>query len=441
VNQQPDRPAPNTGYGWLIVAMMFLFMMINFADKAVLGLAAGPIIKELHLTYTQFGQVGSAFFLLFSASAALVGFVANRWPTKYVLAVMGLIWALTQLPMLGAMSLSVLVASRIVLGAGEGPAYPVALHAVYKWFTNERRTLPTSLVAVGAAVGAGITAPLLTWIILTFGWRAAFVCLGVAGFVWVGVWMFVGREGPLETAEFEPSGAPAGSLPYTLLLTSRTAIGVTLSAFAEYWVVVLAIVWLPSFLTKAAGYTPTETGWIVLLPTALLVLLLPATGYLSQVLRTRGASSRTARGVLAGGSVTVAGIALMLLSQSTAPSVQIPLVVVAFSVGGVTNILGPPALGEISPVHQRGAVLGISNAVFTLAGFVAPWVMGKIVDIGVDPAAGFRNGFLFGGALVAAGGLIAAALIHPERDLVRFARRTHRTEVATIAVSGGEKAW
>jgi len=77
--------------------------------------------------------------------------------------------------------------------------------------------------------------------------------------------------------------------------------------------------------------------------------------------------------MLAGGCVAVADVALMLLPQSTAVRVQIPLVIVAFSIGGVTNIPGAPAFGETSPVHQRGALPGISNAVFTLAGFVAPW--------------------------------------------------------------------
>src|SRR6516225_7363996 len=101
---------------WIIVAMMFLFMLINFADKAVIGLAAVPIIKDLHLTNEQFGQVGSAFFLLFSISAVLVGFLVNRVSTKLVLTAMALIWAFTQLPMLGVVSLQVLMASRVILG-------------------------------------------------------------------------------------------------------------------------------------------------------------------------------------------------------------------------------------------------------------------------------------------------------------------------------------
>ena len=148
------------------------FYADQFADKAVIGLAAVPIIAYLHLTNEQFGQVGSAFFLFFSLSAVLVGFLVNRVSTKWVLTAMALVWAFTQLPMLGAVSLPILFASRIVLGAGERPAYPVALHAVYKWFPNERRTVPTSLVSIGGPLGVGVVAPLLTWIILTFSWHA-----------------------------------------------------------------------------------------------------------------------------------------------------------------------------------------------------------------------------------------------------------------------------
>ncbi len=77
-------------------------------------------------------------------------------------------------------------------------------------------------------------------------------------------------------------------------------------------------------------------------------------------------------------------------------------------------------LGEITPVHQRGAILGISNAVYSLAGLVAPWLTGHIVDIELDPAAGFREGFLFAGCLICAGGILAAVLIHPAKDLARF---------------------
>ena len=138
---------------WIVVVLLFLFMVINFADKPVIGIAAVPIMQELQLGPRQFGLVGSSFFLLFAVSSVATGFLVNRVPTRWVLLAMGLIWALTQFPMIGPGGFGTLVACRIALGAGEGPATPVALHSAYKWFPNELRTLPTAVIVQGGAIG------------------------------------------------------------------------------------------------------------------------------------------------------------------------------------------------------------------------------------------------------------------------------------------------
>jgi MFS family permease len=408
---------------WTVVAMMFMFMLINFADKAVIGLTAVPIIRDLHLSNEQFGEVGSAFFLLFSISGVVGGFLANRVSSKLLLTVMALIWSFTQLPMLGAASLQLLIASRIVLGAGEGPAYPIAVHAVYKWFPNERRTFPSSFIAIGGALGTGVVAPLLTWIILTFDWHAAFGFLGICGLIWAVVWIAVGKEGPLNVNTAEAGADGLTHVPYSTLLVSRTTIGVVLAGFSGYWALTLAVVWLPSFLIKAAGYTPTQTGWIVVLPSLMQMLLSPAIGFVSDRIRTRGVTSRVSRGVTAGCCVLISGIAMVMLSKSSSELLQVPLAMVTFSVGAAVFTLGPPLIGEISPVKQRGAMLGIMNSLYSLAGLAAPWFMGHLVDIGVNPAAGFRDGFFFAGVIIACGGALSLLLINPEADLARFRKR------------------
>src|SRR5262249_60172326 len=117
---------------------------------------------------------------------------------------------------------------------------------------------------------------------------------------------------------------------------------------------------------------------------------------------------------------------MILLSQSYSPSLQLPLVMLAFGIGAVIYSLGPPLISEITPVQQRGAMLGLSNAVFSTAGLIAPWLTGHIVDVGLDPAAGFRQGFLFGGCLICVGGLISAVVIKPPSDLARLAERGSR---------------
>ena len=103
------KPKAEKG-AWIIVALLFCFMLVNFVDKAVIGLAGVPIMHELHLTPQEFGFVGSSFFFLFSASAVITGFIVNRVQSRWALLVMGSLWALTQFPLLGTVGFGTLVA-------------------------------------------------------------------------------------------------------------------------------------------------------------------------------------------------------------------------------------------------------------------------------------------------------------------------------------------
>jgi MFS transporter, ACS family, D-galactonate transporter len=82
----------------------------------------------------------------------------------------------------------------------------------------------------------------------------------------------------------------------------------------------------------------------------------------------------------------------------------------------VIFVLGPCLISEVTPVRQRGAVLGVNTAIVTLAGPLAPVIMGLAVDIGTDPAAGFRTALLIAGTLVIIGGVVGFFLIDPETD-------------------------
>ena len=199
--------AVSPGKAWAMVVLLFFFMFINFADKVVIGLAAVPIMTELNIPPDQFGLVGSSFFLLFATSAIIVGFVVNRVKAKWVLLVMATIWALTQFPMVGAVGFGTLIACRVALGAGEGPAYPVALHAVYKWFPDEKRALPSSIIAIGSSVGIMVAAPSLTWVIERYNWHMAVGVLGAVGLIWVLAWLLLGEEGPIGDPEHLASAA------------------------------------------------------------------------------------------------------------------------------------------------------------------------------------------------------------------------------------------
>ena len=426
------REGTASGRAWVHVAFVFAFVVINYADKAVIGLSSRPIMQELSISNTQFGTLGSAFFLLFSISGVAVGFLANRIRTKTLMSVMSVLWALAVLPISLVSSFTLLLGSRVMLGAAEGPAFPVALHSVYKWFPDRQRALPTSVIACGAAFGTGIVAPLVAWIITRYGWRMAFGALGVASLLWFCVWSSMAREGPIDNLPASPAGSIA-RVPYRQLLSSRTAVGVFVAGFAAYWVIALNITWLADYLVKQMSMTPIRAAWIIGLVSLMQMVLVPSFAWISQWLPRLGISSRVARGIVGAACVVTSGASMIWMAGLQPGMLQEFLIGLSFSIGNVIFTLGSALIGEITPPVQRGAMLGITNSVYTLAGLCAPWIMGRIIDTSDSPAIGFRIGFVSTGAMVIALGILAAVLINPQADLRRFeqSRRARATSFSS----------
>lgn len=407
---------------WTHVALIFVFILINFADKSLVGLSSVPIMREMALSNTQFGALGSAFFLLFSITGVAGGFLANRIRTKSLMSAMAVLWALAILPISAVSSFTLLLGSRIILGAAEGPAFPVALHSTYKWFPDRQRALPTSVIACGAAFGTGIVAPLIAWIIVRYGWHTAFGMLGVASLGWVCIWAAVAAEGPID-GKSVASPVDLARVPYWQLLSSRTALGVFAAGFAAYWVIAVNITWLANYLVKQMSITPIRAGWVIGLVSLMHMVLVPGFAWISQRLSGFGVSSRVARGVVGAACVATSGASLIWMAGLQSGMLKILLIGLGFSIGNVIFTLGSTLIGEITPPTQRGAMLGITNSIHTLAGLCAPWVMGRIIDGSGNPATGFRMGYVFTGVMVITLGSLAAILIHPRADLRRFERR------------------
>src|SRR5260370_42423994 len=87
---------------WITVMLLFIFMVINFADKAGIGIAAVPIMQELKLGPRQFGLVRSSFFLLVAVSSVATGFLVNRLQTRWGVLAMCVIWAVAHVPLIVA---------------------------------------------------------------------------------------------------------------------------------------------------------------------------------------------------------------------------------------------------------------------------------------------------------------------------------------------------
>ncbi|MFY9956832.1 MFS transporter [Bradyrhizobium sp.] len=403
---------------WKITFLLFLFMLVNFADKIVVGLAAVPIMTELKLGPQQFGLLGSSFFFLYSIAAIVVGFIVNRIDTRWVLLVLATIWALAQFPMVGAVGLTTLLVCRVVLGAGEGPAFAVATHAIYKWFPDEQRTLPTAILSQGSAFGVILAVPALNWVIVNHSWHYAFGALGVVGLMWSVVWLILGQEGPL--VQTQQMAADEPRVPYFRLLTSRTFVGCCAATFGAYWALSLGLTWFTPFIVQGLGFSQQEAGWISILPWVFGAVVVLTTGWVSQVLMARGVSTRGARGILGAAPLVIGGLIIATLPYIDGAGLQIALLVLGSGLCGSIYVVCPPMLGEFTPVSQRGAVLAIFGAIYTLAGILAPYVMGNVIQSSANMLNGYMMGFTINAVILVASGLLGLLLLWPNTERARL---------------------
>jgi MFS family permease len=412
---------------WTVTGLLVVFMMVNFADKSVLGLAADPIRHDLGLSATGFGLANSAFFLLFSLCGAMGGLLADRVRPRWLLLGMALLWSIAQVPMALGGGLVALVASRIVLGAAEGPAFPVAQHTALAWFPDRRRNLPGALITVGVALGVVFAAPGLTWVIHRYGWRSAFAAVAVAGMVWAAAWAVLGADHRTSQAESRGAGAHAGSSgeesspapSYRRILTTRTWIGATIGYFSTYWMIALSLVWVPSYLHDGLGYpTTTAAGLVAGIWAVSALALLGQAGVTGWLLK-RGATSRLARARVGGISLIVSALGCGALSQAGRGPVTVLLLFAGFGLCGAMSAVAVTTVAEFVPARRRGGALGIMNAVVTTGGLVAPALTGYLVD--TQGRAGYQHAVLLAAALLALGGTAAVTLIDPARDAWRLA--------------------
>jgi MFS family permease len=432
--------SPRQRRAWGVTALLVAFMVVNFADKSVLGLAADPIRHDLGLSATGFGLANSSFFLLFSLCSATVGLLADRMRPRWLLLGLAAVWSLSQLPMALGAGFSLLVSSRVVLGAAEGPAFPIAQHTAFTWFPDRRRNLPGALISMGTTLGVVLAAPTLTWVVSHHGWRSAFGTVAVAGLVWAVLWLCFGREGAVadiasattaaaqaDTSSPETAAGPEADSPrseadlrYRRILGTRTWIGITAAYFSTYWAAAQMLVWLPSYLRDGLGYPSASASGLVALVWAVSgIVMLGQAGVTGRLVR-RGVPSRWARAGVGGVALVLGAFGCMGLSAAHRGPAAVALLVAGFGLAGVMVNISVTTVAELVPARRRGGSLGLMSAVATAAGLIAPTLTGSLVD--AQGAAGYRHAVLLTGVLLLLGGVSALSLVDPARDARRLAQ-------------------
>jgi len=414
---------------WGITALLFLFMVVNFANKIVVGLAAVPIMRELQVPPERFGQlIGSPFFALSTVSALVVCLVASRFETRRVLLALGIVGVLVQLPMMWTVGFGTLVACRFILGVVDGPASPIATDALYKWFPDSRRALPTIVMTLGAGVGIVLESP-LNWLVVHYSWHWAFAALAVLNALWLVLWLAFGREGTIAQSTVGSRGGGRGGggerIPFRYLIFCPSILAACCAGFASFGATALGLTWFTAYLVDGLGYSQEVAGNLSTVPALFSMVVLMAGGIAMDYLQTRGFSTRFTRGLLAAGLVALGGCLLPLMPVTSSATLKLALLIVGTALAAPIFVAVPMVVSELTPQPQRAVMLAIANAIVSISGVFAPMAMGWLVGGSALRQAGYERGFVLLGFLLIVGGLIGALFVRPERDrqwLAKYAR-------------------
>jgi ACS family glucarate transporter-like MFS transporter len=385
-----NRPGANdqrsTSVRWLLIFWLFVLSCVAFLDRVNMSIAGSSIAEGYHLTTVQLGYVFSAFLWGYALFQTVGGSLAVGLGPRRVLAA-GVLWwgiftALTAaVPRSSAGALSIFIGIRFLLGAGESIIYPAANQFVARWIPATERGIANGWIFAGVGVGAGISPPLVTRVMLHHGWRASFwVCAGI-GVVAGAIWFAIARDTPAEhpwvspseqskidaglTLEAQGASTQVKRIPWGKILTSREVWALTTSYFCFGYVAWIFFSWFYIYLAKVRGLNLKASAFYAMLPFLAMAVCCALGGVLSDRL-TKSYGERWGRAGVA--AVSIALTAVFLVVGSRAADAQIASLVLAGGAGmlylaqssfwSVTADIGGPSSGAVSGFMNMGAQAG-----------------------------------------------------------------------------------
>jgi ACS family glucarate transporter-like MFS transporter len=410
---------------------MFVVSAIAYLDRVNISIAGHAIAEEFHLNNIELGWVFSAFVLGYALFQAPGGRLADRLGPRMVLG-LGVVWwgvftcLITFLPASMAGLVAIIIGIRFCLGMGEAVVYPASNCIVSAWIPSTERGIANGIIFTGVGFGAGVAPPLITYVLVHYGWRWSFWVSALLGLIAGGVWFLIARDTPAqhpwvssEEKALIEAGLPAAdtkgsdskNLPWTKILSNRHILLVTLSYFAYGYAAYIFFTWFFIYLNTVRGLNLRESSYYTMLPFLAMAAGSLIGGWISDRL-TKTYGKRVGRCGLA--AVSIGLCALFIALSTQVASAELASLVLAGGAGAlylsqssfwsVTADMGGRSAGTVSGLMNMGGQIG---------GAVTASLTPAIAN-----SLGWTASFLVAAGLCALGA-IAWIFVHPEVTLTR----------------------
>jgi len=369
---------------WLILGLLFLSTVINYVDRMALSVLVPRLREDIGITSAEYGAITTAFLVAYTLAQLFAGVWIDKIGTRIGFAVSITVWSLAAAGHALARGLFSLIVLRFLLGFGEAGNWPAGTKAIAEWLPKSRRAFAMGFFDGGSAVGAILAPPVVAFLAIRYGWRAAFVVTGLTGFAWLAAWLLVCPSRPPSQAGLgvapppEPAKAPFGAALRRIIGVRQLwgLMATRMIATPVWWFYVF---WLPDYLSKNRGFSLKEIGMFGWIPFLTVDIGKMLGGALSDRLLRRGCTATLARkSVMAGGAICMGG-GVQVVGAETAAGAIAWVCVATFGFGmWSANILALHA--DVFPSESMATAVGLTGMAASLGGALFSFVTGLVVD-------------------------------------------------------------
>jgi MFS family permease len=382
--------------------LLFALIAINYGDRVALSIGAHPIAEAFGISPIGMGYLLSCFSWTYVLCLIPWGMATDRVGIRPVSQIGIVIWSAATMLTGFAGGVMSMAAARLVMGGAEASAFPAAGRAVREWVPQESYGFANMLVVSGGYAGPAIGAVLFGWLAESFGWRAAFVVLGVFGFLWALAAMVWFRR-PEDASPERPAavkGERAGA--FRELAASPSMWGLFLTQGACVYSHYLFLTWLPSYLQVTRHLSILKTGMLSAVPFALTVVCSLIVARASDRLLHDNTRQSGARRWMVAAMLLVSS-AVLLTPLVGATWLVLLLVTVSLTGTSAATGLNSALLADLlaSP-ENAGTATGILVVGGNVFGLLAPIVTGYVIALTgrFDAAWVIAGGLLLAGAVI-----------------------------------------
>jgi ACS family glucarate transporter-like MFS transporter len=413
---------------WVLIFWMFLMSSIAYLDRVNVSIAGGVIQKDFGLTNIQLGYVFSAFVIGYALFQAPGGRLADRFGPRLII-MLGVIWwglfttLTTVVPVGLGVSIALLILVRFLLGIGEAVVYPASNRLVATWIPSVERGVANGFIFAGVGAGAGITPPLITYILVNWGWKWSFYFCALIGLAAGAAWYLIARDNPKDhpwitkkERDYIEAGLPVSSagsggeaLPWGAILRNRNIIFVSLSYFAYGYIAYIFFTWFFIYLSRVRGLDLKASALYSMLPFLAMASCSPLGGWIADIL-TKRYGKRVGRCGVAVFGIALSAVFIALATQ--VESAQLASIVLAGGAGAL--YLSQSAFWAVTADiagRSAGTASGLMNMVGQIGGATTATLTPMIAD-----AFGWTASFLVA-ATLAVFGSIAWLLVKPDEAI------------------------